>query len=437
MATTQEQQSVEELGAEVSSSVLTPLRFLERSAAVWKDRPAVVSGKRTLDLRRALRARPPRRRAPCARSSASRHGDRLAVLLPNVAPMLELHLRRARRRRRAGAAQHAPRLARVRLHPRALRREGAGRLPAAAEGARPGARGARRRRAAGRLGRGGRRRGLRLRAAARRRRPDRPRAPRGRARADLDQLHLGHDRPPEGRHDQPPRRLPARAGRDRRGPPDAALELPVDAPDVPLQRLGVSVGGHRDGRQARLPAEGRGQADLERADQGGRDPPVRRADRADDDRRRRRGRAARERGVRLRGRRAAVADAARAGRQAEAADHPPLRADRDLRAARGVRLEPRLGRARRRRAGQAALAPGRRHRRQREAARRRRGHAGRARRRRDARRGLHARRQRDDGLLPATRTRRARRSRAAGSTPATSASCTRTATSSCATASRT
>ena len=44
---TQEQQSIEELGAEVSTSVLTPLRFLERSARVWKDRTAVVSGKRT------------------------------------------------------------------------------------------------------------------------------------------------------------------------------------------------------------------------------------------------------------------------------------------------------------------------------------------------------------------------------------------------------
>ena len=44
---TQEQQSIEELGAEVSSSVLTPLRFLERSARVWEDRPAVVDGERT------------------------------------------------------------------------------------------------------------------------------------------------------------------------------------------------------------------------------------------------------------------------------------------------------------------------------------------------------------------------------------------------------
>ena len=38
---------IEELGADVSTSVLTPLRFLERSAAVWKDRPAVVSGTHT------------------------------------------------------------------------------------------------------------------------------------------------------------------------------------------------------------------------------------------------------------------------------------------------------------------------------------------------------------------------------------------------------
>src|ERR687884_112014 len=34
------------LGAEVASAVLTPLRFLERSAYVWRDRPAVVDGER-------------------------------------------------------------------------------------------------------------------------------------------------------------------------------------------------------------------------------------------------------------------------------------------------------------------------------------------------------------------------------------------------------
>ena len=58
-------------------------------------------------------------------------------------------------------------------------------------------------------------------------------------------------------------------------------------------------------------------------------------------------------------------------------------------------------------------------------------------RRRDARRGGHARQQRDDRLLPRRRGDRGGVHAAAGSTPATSASCTRTATSSCATASRT
>ena len=33
----------------------------------------------------------------------------------------------------------------------------------------------------------------------------------------LDQLHVGHDRAAEGRHDHAPRRVPARARRDRRG----------------------------------------------------------------------------------------------------------------------------------------------------------------------------------------------------------------------------
>ena len=84
------QQSVEELGAEVSSSVLTPLRFLERSAAVWKDRPAVVSGKHTWTY--AEHYERVRRAAAAVRGELGiEAGDRLAVLLPNIAPMLELH----------------------------------------------------------------------------------------------------------------------------------------------------------------------------------------------------------------------------------------------------------------------------------------------------------------------------------------------------------
>ena len=90
MATTQESKTVEELGAEVSSSVLTPLRFLERSAAVWKERPAVVSGKHTWTYEEHYDR--VRRAAAVVRDELGiEPGDRLAVLLPNVAPMLELH----------------------------------------------------------------------------------------------------------------------------------------------------------------------------------------------------------------------------------------------------------------------------------------------------------------------------------------------------------
>ena len=90
MTTTQEEKSVEQLGAEVSSSVLTPLRFLERSAAVWKDRPAVVSGDKTWTY--AEHYDRVRRAAAAVREELGiEAGDRVAVLLPNVAPMLELH----------------------------------------------------------------------------------------------------------------------------------------------------------------------------------------------------------------------------------------------------------------------------------------------------------------------------------------------------------
>src|SRR5215204_1008113 len=86
---TQEQQSIEELGAEVSTSVLTPLRFLERSARVWKDRPAVVSGKVTWTYEEHHDR--VRRAAAVVREEVGiGEGERLAVLLPNVAPMLEL-----------------------------------------------------------------------------------------------------------------------------------------------------------------------------------------------------------------------------------------------------------------------------------------------------------------------------------------------------------
>src|SRR4051795_4714933 len=87
---TQEQLSVEELGAQVAGSTLTPLRYLERSASVWRERPAVVAGGHTWSY--GEHHERVRRAAGALREGLGiEPGDRLAVLLPNVAPMLELH----------------------------------------------------------------------------------------------------------------------------------------------------------------------------------------------------------------------------------------------------------------------------------------------------------------------------------------------------------
>jgi fatty-acyl-CoA synthase len=74
----------------VHASVLTPLRFLERSADVWAGRPAVQDGARTWTyaehgerVRRAIGA--------LHGELGVAEGDRVATLLPNVAAMLELH----------------------------------------------------------------------------------------------------------------------------------------------------------------------------------------------------------------------------------------------------------------------------------------------------------------------------------------------------------
>ena len=104
--------------------MLTPLRFLERSARVWKDRPAVVSGKRPGPTRSTTSAcaAPPR---SCATSSASGRATALAVLLPNAAAMLELTYAVPGVRGVLVPLNTAPGRPRVRVHPRALRREGA------------------------------------------------------------------------------------------------------------------------------------------------------------------------------------------------------------------------------------------------------------------------------------------------------------------------
>ena len=97
---------------------------------------------------------------------------------------------------------------------------------------------------------------------------------------DRRQLHQRHHRRPEGRGHAPPRRLPER-GVQRGHLDHAALpELPVDAADVPLQRLVLSVDGGDARRHACLPAPGRGRGDPRRDARARRRPLLRRADRA-------------------------------------------------------------------------------------------------------------------------------------------------------------
>jgi fatty-acyl-CoA synthase len=76
--------------SDVASATLTPLRFLQRSEDVWADRPAVRDGDRLWSyaehggrVRRAAGA--------LAGELGIGEGDRVAVLLPNVAAALELH----------------------------------------------------------------------------------------------------------------------------------------------------------------------------------------------------------------------------------------------------------------------------------------------------------------------------------------------------------
>src|SRR5690242_9697254 len=79
----------EGMSHDVAESVLTPLRFLERSAQVWAERPAVVSGDRTYTY--AEHHERIRRLAGALARLGVEPGDRVATLLPNVHAMLELH----------------------------------------------------------------------------------------------------------------------------------------------------------------------------------------------------------------------------------------------------------------------------------------------------------------------------------------------------------
>ncbi len=73
----------------VSSTALTPLSFLERSATVWPDKVAVIYGSRRLTY--AEFAAEAARVAGALRASGVEPGDRVAYLMPNLPEMLVAH----------------------------------------------------------------------------------------------------------------------------------------------------------------------------------------------------------------------------------------------------------------------------------------------------------------------------------------------------------
>ena len=75
---------------EVFRTELTPLSFLERSAAVFREKPAVIYGDRSYTYPEMQR-RVNRLASALARAGV-RKGDRVAILCPNIPPMLEAHV---------------------------------------------------------------------------------------------------------------------------------------------------------------------------------------------------------------------------------------------------------------------------------------------------------------------------------------------------------
>ena len=105
----------------------------------------------------------------------------------------------------------------------------------------------------------------RLRGASRRRRSGlRVAHAAGRVGGDRAQLHLGHDRQPEGRRLSPPRRAPDVLRQYGGGRHGQASRLSLDAADVPLQRLVLSLDAVGGRRHARVPPVGACRADVRR-----------------------------------------------------------------------------------------------------------------------------------------------------------------------------
>ena len=233
---------------------LTPVSFLERSACVFPDKVAVIHGARRYTYRQFEER--VNRLASALRSRRARQARPRRLPLPEHPRDARGALRRARGGRHPGGDQYAAQLGRDRLHPRPLGRE----LPlrrCRARRAHQAARPPRRPRGAGGRHRRARRS---VRGFPRPGRDGaRPELARGRGGDDRDQLHLGHDGPPEGRDVQRPRRVHERHRRADRVGHELRDALSLDAPHVPLQWLVLHVGGDGGGRHPRLsPAGGVG-----------------------------------------------------------------------------------------------------------------------------------------------------------------------------------
>jgi len=162
---------------------------------------------------------------------------------------------------------------------------------------------------------------------------------------DLAQLHLGHHRQSEGRGVSPPRRLPER----RRQHPGlghaAAFGVPVDAADVPLQRLVLSLDDGRERGDQRVPAPGRCGDDLPVDQAASRHALLRRAGGPSDAHQRARGD---EAGNQPPGERSGRRGGAAGGHDRRHAEdglqhHPRVRSHRDLRPGNGLREAPGMG----------------------------------------------------------------------------------------------
>ena len=236
---------------------LTPLEFARRARRLYADREAVVDG----DLRLTYEQffdRCDRWSAALQRARRRRTGDRVAYIAPNTHAQLEsfyavpqlgavlvpINYRLTRRRLRVHhRAQRRERRLRARGLPRRRSTASATDMPGvehfvALEGA-------------------ARRAGSTTRHALAAAPAEFVRPQHRRERPADHQLHERHDVAAQGRDDHAPQRL--HELRRHAGPlSDAPADtLPVDAADVPRQRLDVRVDRDRRGRHARLPAQGR------------------------------------------------------------------------------------------------------------------------------------------------------------------------------------